>query len=107
MMRSVLRVTMLTGVALMAAGAQRALSAPLTRASQPDTWGESAAIFADGDARDRIVESIQRKYGARVVRVTEVTIAGRRVFELRLLSNQRVWMVSVDAESGREVAETE
>jgi hypothetical protein len=106
-MRSVLRVTMLTSVALIAAGAQRAMSLPVTRVGQPDAWSDSAAIFAEGDARDRIVESIQRKYSARVVRVTEVVIAGKRVYELRLLSNQRVWMVSVDAESGRELSETD
>jgi len=62
------------------------------------------AILADtGNARDRIIEAVQRRYGARVVRVTELNVGGRRVLELRLLSDQRVWNIRVDAESGQEL----
>ena len=78
-------------------------------------WGAGAApmlatvelpamtMADDGGARDRIIESVQRRYNARVVRVTETNVGGRRVFELRLLSDQRVWNIRVDAESGQEL----
>ncbi len=62
-----------------------------------------ASTFAGDAGRDRIVDAIQRKYSARVVKVTESVVDGRRVYELRLLSNERVWVVRVDAESGREL----
>jgi hypothetical protein len=106
-MRSVLRVAMLAGVAMAAAWTGTVMAAASVPVNASLTWSEGAAILADDDARDRIVESIQRKYSARVVRVTEVVIGGKRVYELRLLSNQRVWMVSVDAETGREIAESD
>ncbi len=67
-----------------------------------------SAAFSDDGARDRIVESIQRKHNARVVKVTEIVVDGRRVYSLRLLSDGgRVWMVRVDAESGRELTGNE
>jgi uncharacterized membrane protein YkoI len=50
---------------------------------------------------------VQRKYGARAVRVTEIVVAGRRAFELRLLSEQRVWTVRVDAETGQELPDAD
>jgi uncharacterized membrane protein YkoI len=49
------------------------------------------------------VDAIRRKYNASVVRVAELLVDGRRVYELRLLSNERVWTVRVDAETGREL----
>ena len=67
----------------------------------PDSPGASA--LADDGGRDRIVDAIQRKYHARVVKVTEIVVEGRRVYALRLLSDERVWVVRVDAETGREV----
>jgi hypothetical protein len=62
-----------------------------------------ASTLADDGSRDRIVDAIQRKYHARVVKVTEIVVEGRRVYALRLLSDERVWVVRVDAETGREV----
>lgn len=74
-------------------------------------WWQSlpaAATMAEGDdARNRIVEAIQRKYGARVVKVTEISVNGRRAYDLRLLSEQRVWSIRVDAESGQELSRSE
>jgi uncharacterized membrane protein YkoI len=65
-------------------------------------------VFADDSARDRIVEAIQRKYAARVVKITEIVVDGRRVYSLRLLSDGgRVWMVRVDAETGQELTGNE
>lgn len=73
--------------------------APLLLASDPPV----AVLGDSGNARDRIIEAVQRRYGARVVRVTEVNVGGRRALELRLLSDQRVWNIRVDAESGQEL----
>lgn len=75
---------------------------------QPAPWllavePPAAALVDGGNARDRIIEAVQRRHGARVVRVTEVSVDGRRVLELRLLSDQRVWNIRVDAETGQEL----
>jgi hypothetical protein len=73
--------------------------APMLASADPP-----ATMLADsGAARDRIIEAVQRRHNARVVRVTEISLDGRRVLELRLLSDQRVWNIRVDAESGREL----
>lgn len=67
---------------------------------------DPATVMAEGsDAnRNRVIQEAQKRYNAQVVRVTEVTVSGRRAYELRLLSNQgRVWMVRIDAESGQEL----
>jgi hypothetical protein len=90
-------------VALVTVGVAAATFTALASAEGALPRVTSAAPLADSDARDRIVEAIQRKYNARVVRVTESTVDGRRVYELRLLSDERVWMVRVDAETGREL----
>jgi len=44
---------------------------------------------------------VQKRYNARVVRVSETTVNGRAALELRLLSQQRVFNVVVDAASGQ------
>jgi hypothetical protein len=100
-----LRPKVLIGAILTIACATGASAASLG-AQQPAVESSGAATFAD-DARDRIVEAMQRKYGARAVRVTEIVVAGRRAFELRLLSEQRVWTVRVDAESGQELPDAD
>jgi len=55
----------------------------------------------DNSARDRIIDAIQKRYKARVVRVSETTVNGRAALDLRLLSDQRVFNVVVDASSGQ------
>lgn len=50
---------------------------------------------------EQIIESVQKRYNAKVVRVTAATVDGRAALRLRLLSAQRVWSVVVDAHSGR------
>ena len=57
-----------------------------------------------GAGQERIIESVQRRYHARVVRVTETMFDGRPALRLRLLSAQRVWSMVVDANSGRVLA---
>lgn len=53
-----------------------------------------------GDS-DRIIDAIQKRFHARVVRVADTQINGRAALELRLLSEQRVWTIIVDAQSGQ------
>jgi hypothetical protein len=54
-----------------------------------------------GASQEQIIESVQKRYNAKVVRVTETTVDGRPALRLRLLSAQRVWSVVVDANSGQ------
>jgi hypothetical protein len=60
-----------------------------------------AHAAGSGVSQDQIIESVQRRYNAKVVRVTETTVDGRPALRLRLLSAQRVWTMVVDANSGR------
>ena len=55
----------------------------------------------ENSSRDRIIDSVQKRFNARVVRVSETTVNGRAALELRLLSQQRVFNVVVDAASGQ------
>lgn len=90
--------------ALFCAAAAPVMSAARSLATDalPETRAD-ARTFAD-EALDRIVEAVQKRYNARVVKVTEVMVDGRRAYELRLLSDQRVWTVRVDAETGQELS---
>jgi hypothetical protein len=54
-----------------------------------------------GPGQEQIIESVQKRYNAKVLRVTETTVDGRPALRLRLLSAQRVWNMVVDASSGR------
>jgi hypothetical protein len=54
-----------------------------------------------GASEEKIIESVQKRYNAKVVRVSETTFEGRPALKLRLLSAQRVWSMVVDAQSGR------
>ncbi len=62
-----------------------------------------ARTLAGGDSasRDQLIEAVEKRYHARVVRVAETTVNGRPALELRLLSEQRVWNIVVDASSGQ------
>ena len=62
-----------------------------------------ARTFGGGDnsTRDRIIDAVQKHYNARVVRVSETSVNGRAALELRLLSEQRVFNIVVDAASGQ------
>jgi len=51
-------------------------------------------------SQDRIINAVQRRFSARVVRVVQIQVNGRPALELRLLSDQRVWTIVVDAASG-------
>lgn len=62
-----------------------------------------ARSFAGGDgaSRDGIIDAVQKRYHARVLRVSETSVNGRPALELRLMSDQRVFNVVVDAASGQ------
>jgi uncharacterized membrane protein YkoI len=55
-----------------------------------------------GMSLDQAVDVAQRRFRARVVRADTIDADGRRVYVLRLLSNEdgRVWSVRVDAATG-------
>jgi len=62
-----------------------------------------ASAMADNEALNRIIDAVQKRYNASVVKATDITVEGRRAYELRLLSDKRVWTIRVDAETGREL----
>jgi hypothetical protein len=51
--------------------------------------------------RERIIEALQKRFNAKVVRVTETSVNGRPALQLRLLSDQRVWNLVIDASTGQ------
>jgi hypothetical protein len=89
-------------VALYAQGAAASVTAPAMTRTVASV--DVAEIQADGGSRDRIVSGLEHRYNAKVVRIIEVTVGGRLAYDIRLLSNDRVWTVRVDAETGRELS---
>lgn len=80
----------------------RPLDAVADALALPERSADSRPL-AD-DALQRIVDAVQKRYNARVVKVTEIMVDGKRAYELRLLSDERVWTVRVDAETGQELS---
>jgi uncharacterized membrane protein YkoI len=66
-----------------------------------DQAGSGAFSDSAGIPRDRIIDMVQRRFNARVVRINLIESGGRRFYEMRLLSEQRVWNVRVDADTGQ------
>ena len=59
---------------------------------------------ATGISKDQAIEIAQRRYKARVVRAEATDSGGRRVYVLRMLSDEgRVWTVRMDAQTGGEL----
>ena len=87
----------LTVVGAAAAAARAERPTPVT------PWSVDAGFVADDSEgqRERIIEAVQKRFNAKVVRVTETTVNGRPALELRLLSDQRVWNLIVDATTGQ------
>ena len=57
-----------------------------------------------GVSLDHVIEQVEKRHSARVVRYETSESDGRRLYVLRLLSDQgRVWTVKVDAETGKEL----
>jgi uncharacterized membrane protein YkoI len=58
---------------------------------------------AQGISKDQAIDIAQRRYKARVVRAEAAENDGRRVYVLRMLSDEgRVWTVRIDAQTGSE-----
>jgi uncharacterized membrane protein YkoI len=58
---------------------------------------------SSGISKDQAIEMAQRRYKARVVRADSSDNGGRRVYVLRMLSDEgRVWTVRIDAQTGSE-----
>jgi hypothetical protein len=91
---------LLAGVAVVAASGAAARAA-LMPATMPAIVNARALADDGGGQRERVIEALQKRFNAKVVRVTETTVNGRPALELRLLSAQRVWNVVVDATSGQ------
>jgi hypothetical protein len=67
---------------------------------------EGVRMAAGSKSADRIVQDIERKYKAKVVKDPETReVNGRKVLVLRLYDDKkgRVWEVRVDAETGKEL----
>ena len=71
------------------------------RAEAGTGYAEVALADSGNVSRDQVIAAVQKRFNAKVVRVTETTVNGRSALELRLLSDQRVWDVVVDADSGQ------
>jgi len=71
-------------------------------------WSSAAPVprtaTAQATSQEQVIAAVERRYNAKVVRVTETTVAGRPALRLRLLSARRVWDVVVDAATGQELA---
>lgn len=53
---------------------------------------------------DRVIEQVERRYKAKVIKKDTKQKGEQQVYELKLLSDDgRVWTVKVDAESGKEI----
>jgi uncharacterized membrane protein YkoI len=91
---------LLAGVACVTASGVAARADLRATALPPNV---NAATLADnsGGQRERVIEAVQKRFNAKVVRVTETTVNGRPALELRLLSEQRVWNLVIDATTGQ------
>ena len=80
-------------------------AAPVARrATAPFAARMEPLAYAPAAGQEQIIAAIEKRYDAKVVRVTETTVAGRPALRLRLLSARRVWNVLVDAATGQELA---
>ena len=79
-----------------AASAHRQGEVPLTEAA-----GHAQTRAQGGLSLDAVVQMVQQRYNARVVRAETRQENGRTVYVLRLLNaDGKVWSVRVDADSG-------
>ncbi len=97
---SLCAVALLMGCVLAAATPALAAATPWVAAADDPPRAHSLA-GADGASRDRIIDAVQKRYHARVLRVSDTSVNGRPALELRLLSEQRVFNIVVDAASGQ------
>lgn len=53
-----------------------------------------------GVSLDRAVRMAETRYGAKAIKATTVSNGDRRIHQIRLIREGKVWTVSVDAETG-------
>jgi uncharacterized membrane protein YkoI len=53
-----------------------------------------------GISLDRAVQMAESRYGAKAVKATTVSNGDRRVHQIRLIREGKVWTVTVDAQTG-------
>ena len=90
-------------LATFAPGTQaRSLAGPAYGGADVQEPQRDAAAYRDGISLDEAVSRAEAQYHARVVRTDVVDEDGRKVYVLKLLSdNGRVFTVRIDANSGR------
>jgi len=91
---------LLAGVAV-AAASVAAARAGLLPETRPGLANAATLAEDGGGQRERVIQAVQKRFNAKVVRVTETTVNGRPALELRLLSEQRVWNLVIDAATGQ------
>jgi uncharacterized membrane protein YkoI len=72
------------------------------KGKSPDREGRDPPRPAPRISLDIAIEQAEKRHKARVVRAERSEEGGRLVYVLRLLSDERVWTVKVDSESGKE-----
>ena len=94
---------LLAGMAVAAVLAAPAAAARANHvaAAMPAIVHAVALAEEGGGQRERVIDAVQKRFNAKVVRVTETTVNGRPALELRLLSAQRVWNLVIDATTGQ------
>jgi hypothetical protein len=89
-----------------AAALDKREAAPLFEAGPPANSMREPPRPLAGDAKDRIVRNLERKYNAKVLKgPKEIEIDGRKVLVLTLISDKKgnVKEVKVDAQTGEEL----
>ncbi|MGD9599025.1 MAG: PepSY domain-containing protein [Steroidobacteraceae bacterium] len=72
--------------------------------ADPPPWAHKKERAEAGISLDEAVNRAERKYRARVIRAETRESNGRRIHQLRLLSDDgRVWTVRIDAATGAEI----
>jgi uncharacterized membrane protein YkoI len=72
------------------------------KGKSPDREGRDTPRPSPRISLDIAIEQAEKRHKARVVRAERSEEGGRLVYVLRLLSDERVWTVKVDSESGKE-----
>jgi uncharacterized membrane protein YkoI len=94
------------GMALVCvAGAAAAKEKGGLREAEPPAQSirEPARFAPAGISLDQVISQVEKRHKARVVKVDHQQVNGRPVYVLRLLSEDRVSTVRVDAETGKEI----
>jgi uncharacterized membrane protein YkoI len=92
----------LVSLGISSPGQARSLPGPESAGSSLPAWLGARAEVHDGISLDEAVSRAERQYRARVVRTDVQDEDGRKVYVLKLLSEDgRVFTVRIDAATGR------